>query len=55
MPLTCEAVAAAAAKTTYYDAQRACEHGFVDAIRSPVIPTADVLYLTDQYLSTLPG
>jgi len=42
-------------KTTYYDADQAHEFGFIDKIELPNIPGTGVLYLTDQYLATLPG
>lgn len=42
-------------KTTFYDANEAQTLGFIEKIELPKIPNTGVLYLTDQYLATLPG
>ena len=53
--LSIEAVEAAAARTTVYFAEDALRHGFIEEIVTPVMPTTDIFYLTDQYLAALPG
>lgn len=55
VPLSVEDVEAAAARTTAYFADDAGRHGFIEAVVTPTMPTADVFYLTDQYLAGLPG
>ena len=55
VPLSVEAVEAAAARTTIYFADDAKRHGFIEEIVTPIMPTQDVFYLTDQYLAALPG
>jgi ATP-dependent protease ClpP protease subunit len=55
VPLSVEDVEAAAARTTVYFAEDARRHGFIDEIVTPKMPTQGVFYLTDQYLSSLPG
>jgi ATP-dependent protease ClpP protease subunit len=54
VPLSIEAVEAAAARTTIYFAEDAKRHGFIEDIVMPTMPTQDVFYLTDQYLAGLP-
>ncbi|MGE5041552.1 MAG: ATP-dependent Clp protease proteolytic subunit [Candidatus Levyibacteriota bacterium] len=41
--------------STTYHAADAEKYGFIDKVEAPKIPESDVLYITDQYLSTLPG
>jgi len=53
--LTAATIKSAFLKTTYYDANEAQKLGFIDKIELPNIPGTGVLYLTDQYLATLPG
>jgi ATP-dependent protease ClpP protease subunit len=53
-PLSVHDVEAAAARTTVYFAEDAKQHGFIEAIVTPTMPTQDVFYLTDQYLAALP-
>ncbi|MFZ1074968.1 MAG: ATP-dependent Clp protease proteolytic subunit [Minisyncoccia bacterium] len=53
--LTAAAVRNAALKSATYHAADAQKYGFLDKIELPKIPTAGVLYITDQYLATLPG
>lgn len=41
--------------STTYIASEAHKYGFIDRIEIPKLPEKGVLYLTDQYLATLPG
>ena len=41
--------------TTTYNAGEAQKFGFIDKIEIPKLPEAGVIYLTDQYLATIPG
>jgi ATP-dependent protease ClpP protease subunit len=54
-PLTANAIRHAALKSVVYHADDALKHGFIDRIELPTLPQTGVLYLTDQYLATLPG
>lgn len=54
-PLSPKAVSTAFQKSTTYHANQALNHGFIDKIEVPVLPDTGVLYITDQYLSTLAG
>jgi|GEM_PF-2528101 ATP-dependent protease ClpP protease subunit len=55
-PLTASAIKNAFLKTATYDEKEALEVGFIEKVESPKIPnTPDVLFITDQYLATLPG
>jgi len=53
-PLSLEAVADAAARTTVYFAEDAERHGFVREVVVPEMPTEGLFCLTDQYLTQLP-
>lgn len=54
-PLTLRAIKSAFQNTTTYCASVAQKYGFIDKIELPKLPETGVIYLTDQYLSTLPG
>jgi ATP-dependent protease ClpP protease subunit len=54
-PLTEEAIREAALKSATYHADEAQALGFIDRIELPKLPNTGVIYLTDQYLATLPG
>ena len=55
-PLTKHNIEDAFLKTATYAEQDALKRGFIEKVESPKIPnTPDVLYITDQYLATLPG
>lgn len=41
--------------TTTYTAIDAQKYGFIDKVELPKLPEVGVIYLTDQYLATLPG
>lgn len=41
--------------TAIYHADEAKKYGFIDKIETPKLPESGVLYITDQYLATLPG
>lgn len=53
--LTANTIKKAFLNTTTYFAQDAQKHGFISKIELPKLPDSGVLYITDQYLSTLPG
>ena len=53
--LTASAIKKAALNTTVYGTDDALKHGFIDKVELPRLPSTDVLYITDQYLATLPG
>jgi len=53
--LTLSAIKKAFKNTTTYTASEAQKYGFIDKIELPKLPEAGVLYITDQYLATLPG
>lgn len=54
-PLTSTKIKQAFLKSTTYNTQAALQHGFIDKIEIPTIPTEETLYITDQYLATLQG
>jgi ATP-dependent protease ClpP protease subunit len=54
-PLHLDDIEKAALKTTIYHAEEAVQRGFINKIEQPVIPTSQIIYITDQYLATLPG
>jgi ATP-dependent protease ClpP protease subunit len=54
-PLTAAAIRKAFLTSTTYHAAEAHARGFIDKIELPTLPTTGVLYITDQYLATLPG
>lgn len=54
-PLTANVIKKAFLKTTTYGTTEAHSHGFIDKIELPKLPETGVLYITDQYLATLPG
>jgi len=53
-PLTVEQIRAAIFQTTIVRAPEALSHGIIDAIVEPVLPSNDVLYLTETYLAQIP-
>jgi ATP-dependent protease ClpP protease subunit len=53
-PLSVNAIRNAALKSAKYDADAALRHGFIDKIELPTLPQTGVLFVTDQYLATLP-
>ena len=53
--LTLAAIKKAFQNTTTYTAIEAQKYGFIDKIELPKLPETGVLYITDQYLATLPG
>lgn len=54
-PMSKKFIEQAILKTTTFHTAEAKERGFIDRIELPTLPVKDVLYLTDQYLATLPG
>jgi ATP-dependent protease ClpP protease subunit len=54
-PLTVAMIRKAFLKSATYHAAEAQAHGFIDKIELPKLPDTGVLYITDQYLATLPG
>ncbi|MDE1969989.1 MAG: ATP-dependent Clp protease proteolytic subunit [Patescibacteria group bacterium] len=54
-PLSLATIKQAFLKTTTYTATEAQKYGFIDKIELPKLPDTGVLYLTDQYLATLPN
>jgi ATP-dependent protease ClpP protease subunit len=54
-PLTLADITEAALQSTTYDAVNAQRNGFIDKIEPPKLPDSGILYITDQFLSTLPG
>jgi ATP-dependent protease ClpP protease subunit len=54
-PITAAIIRKAFLKSTTYPAVEAQAHGFIDRIELPRLPDTGVLYITDQYLATLPG
>jgi ATP-dependent protease ClpP protease subunit len=53
--LTLPMIKKAFINTTVYQAVEAEKLGFLDKIELPKLPDTGVLYITDQYLATLPG
>lgn len=53
--LTISTIKKAFTKTATYFANESQKFGFINKIELPKIPNIDIIYLTDQYLSTLPG
>ncbi len=53
--LTLSAIKKAFQNTTTYTATEAQKYGFIDRVELPKLPETGVIYLTDQYLATLPG
>jgi ATP-dependent protease ClpP protease subunit len=53
--LKLSAIKKAFLNTATYYATEAQELGFIDKIELPKLPATGVLYITDQYLATLPG
>lgn len=53
--LTAPVIKKAFLNTTTYFAQDAQKYGFISKTELPILPDSGVLYITDQYLSTLPG
>lgn len=53
--LTLATIKKAFQNTTTYTATEAKKYGLIDKIELPKLPEAGVIYLTDQYLATLPG
>ncbi|MGA2361074.1 MAG: ATP-dependent Clp protease proteolytic subunit [Candidatus Aminicenantales bacterium] len=54
-PLTAAIIRKAFLKSTTYHAAEAQAHGFIDKIELPKLPDTGLIYITDQYLATLPG
>lgn len=54
-PLKVAAIKAAFLKSTTYNSNESHLHGFIDKVEMPQLPETGVLYITDQYLATLPG
>jgi len=54
-PLTAAMIRKAFLESTTYHAAEAQAYGFIDKIELPKLPGTGVLYITDQYLATLPG
>jgi len=52
--LNADGVRNAMFQTTIVPADRALHVGIIDAIEEPVLPAADVLYITESYLASLP-
>jgi len=53
--LTLSEIKKAFQNTTTYTAAEAQKYGLIDKIELPKLPEAGVIYITDQYLATLPG
>ncbi len=53
--LTLATIKKAFQDTTTYTATEAQKYGLIDKIELPKLPEVGVIYLTDQYLATLPG
>jgi ATP-dependent protease ClpP protease subunit len=53
--LTSATIRKAFLETTTYHTADAHTYGFIDKIELPRLPETGVLYITDQYLATLPG
>lgn len=53
--LNLSAIRKAFQNTTTYTATEAQKFGFIDKVEQPKLPESGVLYITDQYLATLPG
>ena len=53
--LTLAAIKKAFLNTTTYTATEAEKYGFIDKVELPKLPETGVIYITDQYLATLPG
>jgi len=53
--LTVSSIKKAFLNTTTYFAVDAQKYGFISKIELPTLPNTGVLYITDQYLATLPG
>jgi len=53
--LKLSAIKKAFQNTTTYTSIDAQKYGFINKIELPILPENGVIYLTDQYLSTLPG
>lgn len=53
--LTLSAIKKAFLNTTTYTATEAQKYGFIDKVELPKLPETGVIYITDQYLATLPG
>lgn len=53
--LTLSNVKKAFQNTTFYTSLEAQKYGFIEKTDNPKLPDAGVLYITDQYLATLPG
>lgn len=54
-PLTPALIAEMVIKTTTFTDTDAQARGIIDGIEQPTLPREGVLYLTDQFLATLPG
>jgi ATP-dependent protease ClpP protease subunit len=54
-PLTPALIAEMVIKTTTFTDADAQNRGIIDGIEQPTLPREGVLYLTDQFLATLPG
>jgi ATP-dependent protease ClpP protease subunit len=54
-PLRISAIKSAILKSTTYHADEALSHGFIDRVEQPKLPETGVMYITDQFLATLPG
>lgn len=54
-PLTKKNIGEAFRSSQVYSAETAKKVGFIDRIESPVVPSTNIIYITDQFLSTLSG
>ena len=54
-PLKAKQIKEAILKSTTFHTEKAKQFGFISEIKRPVLPDKDILYITDQYLATLPG
>ena len=55
IPLSLADIQDAALKTSFYDATQSVQHGFIEKVAQPTIPNANIRFLTDQWIATLPG
>jgi ATP-dependent protease ClpP protease subunit len=54
-PLTLPEIKKATLQSMTYNAVEAHRRGFIDKIELPKLPNSGILYITDQFLATLPG
>lgn len=55
MRLTIREIAAFASESKTFTEVEGLEYGFIERVAQPQLPASGVIYVTDQYLATLPG